>query len=119
MQVTAGLGSCWRLHLPLAATQVLYMHVPREQNLRCPSVHLKEHSAEDMILDMLACPWPKRPQKILCWLSSTPCNLIFNLSKKGPLQKRVHQLWHTLDQVPCAIYSSQLRQQCIECYLLL
>lgn len=75
-------------------------------------------TAENMILDTLACPSPKRAQKILCQLSCTRYNLIFNLNKKGPLQEHVHQLWHTLDQVPCAICSSQLQQQCTESHLL-
>lgn len=83
MQVTAGSGSCWRLHLPLAASQIHSVPVPHRSE--APLVHLKESSAEDVALDTLVCPWPKRAQKILPQLSTKRRNLIFKLTKKGPL----------------------------------
>lgn len=60
MQVTAGSGSRWCLHLPLAASQIHSVPVPHKSE-----VHLKESSAEDMALDMLVCPWPEGAQKIV------------------------------------------------------
>lgn len=73
----AGLGSCWCLHLPLAASQIHSVPVPHVSE-----VHLKESSAEDMALDMLVCPWPKRAQTILPQLSTERHHLIFKLIKK-------------------------------------
>lgn len=60
--ITAGSGSCWSLHLPLAASQIRSVPVPHKSE-----VHLKKKLCwrQTWHVDILVCPWPKRAQKIL------------------------------------------------------